>query len=68
MTVFHFSGATLWVTDISYSHTKEGVLYLSMMRNLYVNSIVACKTATQQTVLDTIRMAMKKEKKRVAAE
>jgi len=71
MTVFHFSEATLWVTDISYSHTKEGVLYLSMMRNLYVNSIVACKTATQQTVnlvLDTIRLAMKKEKKRVAAE
>ena len=60
-----------WVTDISYIHTKEGVLYLSMMRDLYDNSIVAYKTATQQTVnlvLDTIRLAMKKEKKRVAAE
>ena len=60
-----------WVTDISYIHTKEGVLYLSMIRDLYDNSIVAYKTATQQTVnlvLDTIRMAMKKEKKRVAAE
>ena len=62
---------TKWVTDISYIHTKEGVLYLSMIRDLYDNSIVAYKTATQQTVnlvLDTIRMAMKKEKKRVAAE
>ena len=24
-----------WVTDISYIHTKEGVLYLSMIRDLY---------------------------------
>ena len=62
---------TKWVTDISYIHTKEGVLYLSMIRDLYDNSIVAYKTATQQTVnlvLDTIRLAMKKEKKKVAAE
>ena len=62
---------TKWVTDISYIHTKEGVLYLSMIRDLYDNSIVAHKTATQQTVnlvLDTIRLPMKKEKKRVAAE
>ena len=60
-----------WVTDISYIHTKEGVLYLSMIRDLYDNSIVAYKTDTQQTVnlvLDTIRLAMKKEKKKVAAE
>ena len=62
---------TKWVTDISYIHTKEGVLYLSMIRDLYDNSIVAYKTATQQTVnlvLDTIRLAMKKEKRKVAAE
>lgn len=62
---------TKWVTDISYIHTKEGVLYLSMIRDLYDNSIVAYKTAAQQTVslvLDTIRLAMKKEKKRVAAQ
>ena len=62
---------TKWVTDISYIHTKEGVLYLSMIRDLYDNSIVAYKTASQQTVnlvLDTIRLAMKKEKKKVAAE
>lgn len=60
-----------WVTDISYIHTREGILYLSMIRDLYDNSIVAYKTATQQTVnlvLDTIRLAMKNEKKRVAAE
>ena len=60
-----------WVTDISYIHTKEGVLYLSMIRDLYDNSIIAYKTGTQQTVnlvLNTIRLAMKKEKKRVAAE
>ena len=60
-----------WVTDISYIQTKEGVLYLSVIRDLYDNSIVAYKTAYRQTVnlvLDTIRLAMKKEKKRVAAE
>ena len=42
-----------------------------MIRDLYDNSIVAYKTGTQQTVnliLDTIRLAMKREKKRAAAE
>jgi transposase InsO family protein len=60
-----------WVTDISYIHTKQGVLYLSMIRDLYDNSIVAYKTGTEQTVnlvLDTIQLAMRKEKKKVAAE
>lgn len=60
-----------WVTDISYIHTKQGVLYLSIIRDLYDNSIVAYKTGTQQTVnlvLDTIRLAMKKENMKVAAE
>ena len=60
-----------WVTDISYIHTRQGVLYLSMIRDLYDNSIVAYKTGTEQTVnlvLDTIRLAMKQEKKKVAAE
>jgi len=54
-----------WVTDISYIHTKQGVLYLSMIRDLYDNSIVAYKTSGSQTVslvLDTIKLAMKKEK------
>ena len=60
-----------WVTDISYIHTKQGVLYLSMIRDLFDNSIVAYKTGTEQTinlVLDTIHLAMRKEKRRVAAE
>ena len=60
-----------WVTDISYIHTRQGVLYLSMIRDLYDSSIVAYKTGTEQTinlVLDTIRLAMRKEKKKVAAE
>ena len=57
--------------SISYIHTNQGVLYLSIIRDLYDNSIVAYKTGTQQTVnlvLDTIHLAMKQEKKRVAAE
>ena len=53
---------TKWVTDISYIQTGQGVLYLSMIRDLYNNSIVVYKTATHQTVdlvLDTIRLAMR---------
>ena len=60
-----------WVTDISYIQTKQGTLYLSMIRDLYDNSIVAYKTAAQQTVnlvLDTIRQAVRREKKKVAEE
>ena len=58
-----------WVTDISYIHTGQGILYLPMSRDLYDNSIVAYKTAESQTVnlvLDTIRLAVKQEKKKVA--
>jgi len=54
-----------WVTDISYIHTSQGVLYLSIIRDLYDNSIVAYKTGTEQNVnlvLSTIRLAKKKEK------
>ena len=50
------------VMDISYIQTKQNVLYLSMISDLYDNSIVAYKTGTKQTVnlvLDTIRLAMK---------
>lgn len=60
-----------WVTDISYIQTKEGVLYLSIIRDLYDNRIVAYKTAARQTVnlvLDTIHLAMKREMKRAAEE
>ena len=54
-----------WVTDISYIHTKQGVLYLSVIRDLYDNSIVAYKIGTEQNinlVLSTIKAAKKKEK------
>ena len=54
-----------WVTDISYIHTKQGVLYLSVIRDLFDNSIVAYKTGTEQNVnlvLSTIKAAKQKEK------
>ena len=54
-----------WVTDISYIHTAQGVLYLSIIRDLYDNSIVSYKTSTTQNValvLNTIRDAKGKEK------
>jgi transposase InsO family protein len=37
-----------WVTDISYIHTKEGVLYLSAIKDLYDNFIVAYDMGTVQ--------------------
>ena len=54
-----------WVTDISYIKTGQGFLYLSIIRDLYDNSIVAYKTGTEQNinlVLSTIRAAKRKEK------
>ena len=54
-----------WVTDISYIHTKQGILYLSVIRDLFDNSIVAYKTSTTQNVqlvLETIKAAKRKEK------
>ena len=54
-----------WVTDISYIKTGQGTLYLSVIRDLYDNSIVSYKTGTEQNinlVLSTIRTAKKKEK------
>ena len=53
-----------WVTDISYIKTQQGILYLSVIRDLYDNSIVANKTGTEQyinLVLSTIRAAKRKE-------
>ncbi len=54
-----------WATDISYIKTQQGTLFLSIIRDLYDNSIVAYKTGTEQNinlVLSTIRTAKKKEK------
>ena len=50
-----------WVTD----KTKQGTLYLSVIRDLFDNSIVAYKTGTEQNinlVLSTTKEAKKKEK------
>lgn len=53
-----------WATDISYIPTEQGFLFLSVIRDLYDNSIVAYKTSTRQTVnlvLETLRDARQKE-------
>ena len=54
-----------WVTDVSYIKTAQGTLYLSVIRDLYDNSIVAYKTGTEQNVnlvLSTLKAAKRKEK------
>ena len=38
-----------WVTDISYIKTDQGFLYLSIIRDLFDNSIVAYRTGTEQS-------------------
>lgn len=54
-----------WVTDITYIHTKQGVLYLSAIKDLFDGFIVAHRTGTEQTVnlvIMTIQDALKREK------
>jgi len=54
-----------WVTDVSYIQTPQGTLYLSMIRDLFDNSIVAYNIGNEQSVnlvLQTIREAKVKEK------
>lgn len=49
-----------WVTDISYIKTAQGFLYLSIIRDLFDNSIIAYKTSTNPNVnlvLETVRAA-----------
>jgi len=54
-----------WVTDISYLHTKQGVLYLSVIKDLYDNFIVAHDTGTVQDNALVYR-TVKKAKREVA--
>ena len=52
-----------WVTDISYIQTKQGILYLSMIKDLYDNFIVAYDAGTIQDnalVYRTIKKATEK--------
>lgn len=54
-----------WVTDMTYIHTKQGVLYLSAIKDLYDGFIVGYRMGTEQTVnlvTMTIQDAVKKEK------
>ena len=58
-----------WVTDITYLSTSQGYLYLSVIRDLFDNSIIAYRTSTTLSnnfVLQTIKDAVKNE--RVTAE
>ena len=53
-----------WVTDISQIQTSQGCLYLSMIRDLFDNSIVSYQTGTEQSinlVLRTVQQAKEKE-------
>lgn len=53
-----------WVTDISYIITPAGTLYLSAIRDLYDNFVVAYKTSARQdyTLVDrTIKAALSAE-------
>ena len=47
-----------WVTDISCIKTGQGFLYLSILRDLYDNRIVAYKTGTKPTTAYNITQSM----------
>ena len=52
-----------WVTDISYIHTSQGILYLSMIRDLFDQSIISYEMSTSPTtelVLRTLKKAKRK--------
>lgn len=54
-----------WVTDITYVPTKQGFLYVSMIKDLHEGFVVHHETATDQTVglvVKTVKNALKKEK------
>lgn len=54
-----------WVTDITYIHTKQGVLYLSAIKDLHDGFIVSHRMGRDQNinlVTMTINNALKKEK------
>ena len=56
-----------WCTDISYIPTKEGFVYLSVIKDLYDNFVVAYKVGTENNnnlVYETVKAA----KREVAAE
>jgi transposase InsO family protein len=54
-----------WVTDVSYIHTNQGTLYLSAIKDLYDNFIVAYDTGTVQDYA-LIDRTIKKAKRAVA--
>ena len=54
-----------WVTDISYIQTKQGILYLSMIKDLYDNFIVSYDMGTAQDNA-LIYRTIEKAKKEVA--
>lgn len=54
-----------WVTDITYIHTDQGVLYLSAIKDLFDGFIVGFRTGSEQNVnlvTTTITDALKKER------
>ena len=54
-----------WATDISYIFTNQGVLYLSMIRDLYDKFIVSYHSGTEQTI-NLVTETIKKAKIEVA--
>jgi transposase InsO family protein len=50
-----------WLTDVTYIHTDQGVVYLSVIKDLYDGFIVAYQTSSQNSVAlvtTTLRLAL----------
>jgi len=56
---------TIWVSDISYIATREGWLYLAVIKDMFTQKIVGWamdKTMTRKLVIDALKMAYKRQR------
>jgi len=64
----NFSAAspnTIWVADISYIATREGWLYLAVIKDIFTQKVVGWsmdKTMTRKLVIDALQMACARQK------
>jgi len=56
---------TIWVSDISYIATREGWLYVAIIKDMFTQKIVGWamdKTMTRKLVIDALKMAYKRQR------
>ncbi len=49
----------VWVSDITYIHTKQGWLYLTIVMDLFDRTIIGCAISDNMTAKETVVAAWK---------